>query len=499
MVKFKYWPNDSVRVDANKLQCKVIGEGGNLGFTHKSRIEFALNGGLISTDFIDNAGGVDCSDHEVNIKILLNLVTQKTKLSTKERNTLLASMTDEVANLVLNNNYMQALSLSILESRGVPRTREYMRVIRNLESKGLLNREIEFLPSDLEVEERVKQNIGLTRPEIATILSYSKIDLFNALLDSEVLKDKYLQRDLIHYFPKPLQKKYAKFIPQHRLNREIIANQVGNDIINRMGPAFMQRLGDETGSSTNILIKSYLCARDVYGLTAIWQDIRSLDGLVPTKEQYLMYVDSSNLLKHATRWMLSEVNEKTNIQTVIEKYQSGLKKLYTQIPKILSKEQKVAYLQLRKKYIELGLHDRAAKRIASTRFMQSNLDIVSVALKQKTEVNEVASTYFKISESLNINWLQESIINLNARGRWQAMARNSLRDQTYLLHKELTNRVLAQKNNVKKTKLESWKSSHQERINYLASMLKNMQDSNTIDFSSITVVIQEMNKLLEGK
>ncbi len=491
--------NDNVRVNANELICRVIGEGGNLGFTHKSRIEFSLNGGFISTDFIDNAGGVDCSDHEVNIKILLNLVASKSKLTTRERTKLLASMTNDVADLVLDNNYMQALSLSILESRGLPRTREYMRVIRNLESKGLLNRKIEFLPTENEVEERLKTGNGLSRPEIATILSYSKIDLFNSLLVSDVLEDNYLQKDLINYFPTALQKKYSKYIPQHRLSREIIANQVGNAVINRMGPAFMQRLGDETGTSTTVLIKSYLSARDVFELPTVWEGIKSLDGLVPANKQYAMYVDSSNLLKHATRWMLSEVTEKTNIQSVIDKYQSGLKKLYTQIPKVLSKEQKMAYSELREKYIELGLKDRVAKRIASTRFMQSALDIVDVSLKQKTEVSEVALTYFKISESLDINWLQESIINLKANGRWQAMARNSLRDQTYLLHKEITNRVLSQKKTTKLSQLEKWVGTHQERINYLASMLKNMQDSNATDFSSITVVIQEMNKLLEGK
>ena len=491
--------NDSVRVNADELICRVIGEGGNLGFTHKSRIEFSLNGGFISTDFIDNAGGVDCSDHEVNIKILLNLVANKSKLSTPARTKLLASMTDEVADLVLDNNYMQALSLSILESRGLPRTREYMRVIRNLENKGLLNREIEFLPTDKEVEERLNKGNGLSRPEIATLLSYSKIDLFNSLLASDVLEDKYLQHDLMSYFPKILQKKYAKYIPQHRLSREIIANQVGNAIINRMGPAFMQRLGDETGTSTTKLIKAYLCARDVFDLNSVWSDIKKLDGEISATEQYKMYVDSNNLLKHVTRWMLQEVNEKTDIQKTIDKYKDGLKKLYSQIPKVLSKEQRNAYALLRDNYVQLGIKERTAKRIASTRFMQSALDIVSVGIKQKTEVNDAASIYFKISETLGLNWLQENIVGLKANGRWQAMARNSLRDQTYLLHKEITNKVLSQKKKPSQNLLEVWKSSNQERINYLAKMLKSMQDNSTPDFSSITVLIQEMNKLLEGK
>jgi len=489
--------NDSVRVNAKDLVCRVIGEGGNLGFTHKARIEFALSGGHISTDFIDNAGGVDCSDHEVNIKILLNLVAKKVKLSSSQRSKLLASMTDDVAKLVLNNNYMQSLSLSVLESRGLTRTREYMRVIRNLEQRKLLNREIEFLPSDNEVEERLKNGHGLTRPEIATILSYSKIAFYNSLLASNIPEDKYLQRDLLNYFPKVLQKRFAKYIPQHRLSREIIANQVCNDLINRMGPAFIQRLSDETGNSTDVLVKSYLCARDALEINSVWKTIQKLDGKIPSNKQYAMYVDTANLLKHATRWMLQVVNEKTNIQNVIDNFQEAVKKLYTQIPKVLSKDQKKAYTQLRTEYLKLGLNARMAKRIASTRFMQPALDIVSIASQQKSNVIDVASTYYKISDTLDLNWLHVNIVKLQAHGRWQAMARNSLREQTYLLHKEITNKVLSQKRKSANTPLELWKEKYAKHIKYLASMLESMQDSGTIDFSTVTVVIQEMNKFLD--
>jgi len=240
-----------------------------------------------------------------------------------------------------------------------------------------------------------------------------------------------------------------------------------------------------------------LCARDALEINSVWKTIQKLDGKIPSNKQYAMYVDTANLLKHATRWMLQVVNEKTNIQNVIDNFQEAVKKLYTQIPKVLSKDQKKAYTQLRTEYLKLGLNARMAKRIASTRFMQPALDIVSIASQQKSNVIDVASTYYKISDTLDLNWLHVNIIKLQAHGRWQAMARNSLREQTYLLHKEITNKVLSQKRKSANTPLELWKEKYAKHIKYLASMLESMQDSGTIDFSTVTVVIQEMNKFLD--
>ncbi|MBT8141462.1 MAG: NAD-glutamate dehydrogenase [Gammaproteobacteria bacterium] len=490
--------NDSVRVNASELQCKVIGEGGNLGFTHKSRIEFALNGGHISTDFIDNAGGVDCSDHEVNIKILLNQVINAGELGEEKRNSILAKMTSDVANLVLRNNYLQSLALSVLESRSIERTDEYMRVIRDLEQRGLLNREIEFLPNEIEIDERLKNNKkGLTRAEIATILSYSKIDLYNELLASDLVDEDYAQHELRGYFPKILKEKYSDLMPKHRLGREIIANQIANNLINRMGPAFIQRLHDETGNRISVIVKAYIIARDVFDSKDIWQQIENLDGKIPAKEQYRMYIDSTNLLKHATRWMAQEINEQTDIQASIDKFKDGVSELYIHFHKNLDKSQKKRFKKYRDHISSLGLNDRVAKRITSNSFMQTALDIVSVALDREIEVKDVARMYYDVGEALHLNWLHQQIVKLKAKGRWQAMARNSLRDHAYELHRVITNNVLGFPVTAKKKQLTQWLGLHGERVQHLDSIIRSMRDSKGADLSGITVLIQEIANVME--
>ncbi|HOU66861.1 MAG TPA: NAD-glutamate dehydrogenase, partial [Thermomonas sp.] len=241
--------NNGLRVDGNQLRCRMVGEGGNLGLTQLGRIEAALHGVLLNTDFIDNSAGVDTSDHEVNIKILLNAEVQKKKLKLADRNTLLASMTDEVAQLVLNDNYRQNQAISLMERMSVSRLGSKQHFIRTLESQGLLDRQIEFLPSDAELAERKARGQGLTRPELSVLLSYSKLVAFQQLLDSDVPEDAYLSKELERYFPQPLQAKYAKTMQQHRLKREIIATAVTNSTINRMGATFLLRMQEDSGRS----------------------------------------------------------------------------------------------------------------------------------------------------------------------------------------------------------------------------------------------------------
>jgi glutamate dehydrogenase len=489
--------NDSVRVNASELRCNVVGEGGNLGFTHKSRIEFALHDGHISTDFIDNAGGVDCSDHEVNIKILLSQAIKSGQLKSAARTKLLEKMTDDVAHLVLRNNYMQSLALSILETRKTDRTNEYMRVITNLEKRGLLNRQIEFLPTDIEIAERQKNGKSLTRAEMASILSYSKIDLFNELLNTEIPDEAYNRKELVEYFPKALQDKFSGSMSKHRLSREIVANQMSNSIINRMGPAFIRRLHSETGNRFSVVVKAYIIAKDVFDLENIWQQIENLDGVIPAKEQYRMYIESSNLLKHTTRWMTQEIHEHSDIQKYVDKFTEKVAELYKIFPKNLDKAQKKKYKKYRVHLSSLGVNDRTAKRISSISYMQSALDIVTVAIDKERTVKEVASTYFSIGEELKLNWLHQEIVKLKAKGRWQAMARNSLRDQAYQLHRLITYNVIGFPVTHKKNQTDQWLILHTERVQHLLEMIEAMRRGKGSDLSSITVLIQEIATVMD--
>ena len=281
--------NDAIRADGREVRAKVIGEGGNLGCTQRGRVEYAQSGGpekaggRINTDFIDNSAGVNTSDLEVNIKILLADVARKGRLTRAARDKLLASMTDEVAALVLRNNYLQSQAISVLEQRAPERLTEYQSLIRALERGGHLNRAIEFLPDDEEFPERRKQRLGLTRPELAVVLAYSKIWLSNHLLDSDLPDDPYFASEVQRYFPTPMRKRYAREIPRHRLHREIIATATTNSLVNRMGPVFVTRAQEDTDADPAAIARAYTIAREIFSMRALWADIEALDNRVPAE------------------------------------------------------------------------------------------------------------------------------------------------------------------------------------------------------------------------
>jgi glutamate dehydrogenase len=277
--------NNALRVNGRELRAKVVGEGGNLGFTQRGRIEAAQHGVLLNTDFIDNSAGVDTSDHEVNIKILLNDAVQRGELSFDQRNTQLAAMTDEVERLVLSDNYRQNQAITVMEHMSAQRLGSNAHFIRTLEEEGLLDRQIEFLPSESELAERKARHQGLTRPELSVLLSYSKIKLFQQLLDSDVPEDPYLSQELVRYFPEPLRKTYAANMQRHRLKREIIATVVTNSMVNRMDATFVLRMQEDTGQSPAAIAKAYSAVREIVASRDIWAQIEALDGKVAEEVQ----------------------------------------------------------------------------------------------------------------------------------------------------------------------------------------------------------------------
>ncbi len=314
--------NDAIRVNGGELRCKVVAEGGNLGLTQLGRIEYALSGGKINTDAIDNSAGVDCSDHEVNIKILLNSVVAEGRMSGEQRNKLLAEMTDEVGALVLRDNYFQTQSLSVRERMPLdPQTR----FIKYLEKAGKLNREIEFLPSDEELASRKAAKIGLTSPERAVLLAYSKIMLYDELLASKVPNDPYISTALVRYFPAPLRERYREQMERHPLKREIIATHVTNEMINRVGSTYVYRMQEETGARTPDVVRAYLLTREIFDFVSFWQALEALDNKVPDAVQSDMLIDSERLMTRATLWFLRYQNLKDDIAKTVEHFASGVK------------------------------------------------------------------------------------------------------------------------------------------------------------------------------
>src|SRR5580698_8480729 len=354
--------NDAVRINGMELKAKVVGEGGNLGFSQRGRVEYALAGGRINTDFIDNSAGVNTSDVEVNIKIVLNPLVQAGKLTRGDRNKLLVRMTNEVAALVLRNNYLQGQAISVLELHAGPRLAEYQHLIRSLERSGDLNRTLEFLPSDDELAERRKNGTSLTRPELAILLAYSKIWLNSHLLASNVPEDPYLSSELERYFPAPVRERFPKAIDQHRLRREIIATATTNSLVNRMGPTFVPRAQEDTGAEPAQIARAYTAAREIFGMRDLWAQIEALDNKVPAKLQYETAFQTSRLLRHMTYWLLAQRKRELQVDAAVAEFGSGVRELEAQIGQVLIVPWRERFEENRTQYVTDGLPQELATR-----------------------------------------------------------------------------------------------------------------------------------------
>src|ERR1700732_2183103 len=435
--------NDAVRIDARDLNCKVIGEGGNLGLSQLGRIEFARRGGRLNTDFIDNSAGVNCSDVEVNLKILLNGAVRAKESARAARDRLLVQMTDEVAQLVLRNNYLQSQAISTSEFQAKERLSESAYVIRALERSGDLNRSLEFLPTEEEIAERRKAGEGLTRPELAITLSYGKIWLYRALIHSNVPEDPYLSAELKRYFPVPVQKRFAARLRRHRLRREIIATAITNSLINRMGPVFPVRAQDDAGADPAAIARAYSIAREVFAARYIWTQIEALDNRIPAAVQYTTTYQTTRLLRHMTYWLLENRRNDLSIERAVSRYAAKVTELFHELSGVLGVTQKARMSALRSQLVEQHVPEPLAARIASLEELHSALDLVEVAMAARVRIGYAAKAYFDLGERIGLTWIKEQIESLTAEGHWQAVARGTLRDNLYELQRKITGAVLA--------------------------------------------------------
>ena len=324
--------NDAVESEWDELRCRVVGEGGNLGFTQRGRIEYALDGGRIYMDAIDNSAGVDCSDHEVNIKILLDAIVENGDMTVKQRNELLAQMTEEVGELVLKDNYQQTQAIDHALALARPMVDVHARYIHALEQSGRLNRELEFLPGDEELGERRSNGVGLTTPELAILLSYTKITLYKELLGSDAPENPYLSRELERYFPTPLRERFREQMREHRLHREITATHVTNSMVNRCGPSFAFRIGEETGAAGPEIARAYTAAREIFDMRTLWAGIEALDNRVDAKTQTRMFLEARKLVERATRWLLRNRRSPLDIEATISHFSEGAEELARRVP-----------------------------------------------------------------------------------------------------------------------------------------------------------------------
>ncbi len=486
--------NNGLRVNGGELRCKMVGEGGNLGLTQLGRIEAALHGVLLNTDFIDNSAGVDTSDHEVNIKILLNGEVQKKKLSMPERNKLLAAMTDEVAALVLNDNYRQNQALSLMQRMSLSRLGSKQHFIRTLESQGLLDRQIEFLPSDSEIAERKARRIGLTRPELSVLLSYSKIVLFQQLLDSDVPEDPYLSKELVRYFPAPLQKKYAKSMEQHRLKREIIATAVTNSMVNRMGATFTLRMTEDTGRSPGEVAKAFTITRETLDARELWAQIDALDGKLPESVQVDALQTIWNLQRSMTRWLLSRPGAIPAITTAVERYHDGFREIRAGSG-ILPAAMRPAYDASFADWKEKGLPEALAKQLAALPYLEWCCDIIEVARARRLKPVDVARAHFRLGDALKLPWLYAQIDTLAVDGRWHAVARGSLRDELATQQRLLTMQVLDTPGANADAKVKAWIERDDASLRFTLAMLAELAAQKSLDYPTASVAVRRLSML----
>jgi glutamate dehydrogenase len=430
--------NDAVRVDAEQLRCKVVGEGGNLGFTQRGRIAFAQKGGRINTDFIDNSAGVDCSDHEVNIKILLGAVVDAGDMTTKQRDQLLAEMTDEVGGLVLRNNVLQVQAISLAEAHPAAVLDSQAAFIRRLEARGRLNRELEVLPDDETLARRRQAGQGLFRPEVAVLTAYAKMALYDELLASELPDDPYLLRDLVKYFPRPLRKRFREPIAQHRLRREIIATLVANSMVNRGLGEFVSELGEQTGRSITAIARAYIVARDTFGLVPLLGQLELLAGRIAAPELMSLLGEARLALARGTEWFLRNLPAPIDVKASVERFKVGIASLLDKLDLALAAADRERLAHSVSEHRDRGIEAESAWRLATLPYLAPACEVVRVADVVGTEVVTAGATYFALDARLHLDRLRERVERTGPRNHWERAALAGLYEDLVDEHRRLT-------------------------------------------------------------
>ncbi|REL35777.1 NAD-glutamate dehydrogenase [Thalassotalea euphylliae] len=486
--------NDALRINGSELQAKVVGEGGNLGLTQLGRIEYAANGGRINADSVDNVGGVDCSDNEVNIKILLNGLVQSGDLTVKQRNKLLYDMTDEVSEIVLKDCYDQTHSLSITAMRGADQLKEQTRFIHELERDGKLDRALEFIPNDDEIAERLAQGNGLTRPELSVLLAYSKMVLKEDLVCEEITSNPYHDRLLIGAFPGLLQEKYSAQMQDHPLRAEIIATKLANKLGNDMGFNFVNRMQEETGASVAEVANCYTMASEVFEMGAVWQDIAALDNKIETSVQTEMLFQLRRNVRRATRWFLRHRDKGMDIQQAIDFYRPTFDALAKNLSKYMAADEVEQLVHVESGLVKSGVPKKTAKRISQLSTLFSVMDIAEIAAIDGRSIEFVAELYFKLGDRLDLHWFLDQITAQPVANHWQALARASFREELDWQQRAIT--IVALKVDAKSKNsddlLEQWFEQSAQPLERWRHILADFRMSPTHEFAKFSVALREL-------
>jgi glutamate dehydrogenase len=440
--------NDAIRVDGADLRCRMVAEGGNLGLTQRGRIEYALAGGLINTDAIDNSAGVDCSDHEVNIKILLHDVMTSTGMTLEERNALLASMTDEVAE--------QAL---------------------------------EFLPTDKQIAERQASGTGLTTPEFAVLLAYTKTTNIELLERSNLPDDPYLEPELFRYFPRPLQERFAEQIGRHRLRREIIATQLGNQMVNISGISFDHRMTEDSGVGVVEISRAWVAARDIVDAVALWDEIDALGSDVRIDVQIDLFLELRRMLEHVVLWLLRHQRPPIDIAATVEHYRPLVRRLVSGADDVIVGRMRDLSFAREAGRLALGVPERLAQRASQWPVLHTFLDVIDLATDRRIDPSGVARAYWQLFDIVDGGWLWDAINSLPRSDRWQTQARYALRDDLLAVMDDITNDALHLGT------VDTWRSSNERILARTSAMLTELRRLETQDVTTLTVALRQLRNL----
>ncbi|MDX3694002.1 NAD-glutamate dehydrogenase [Streptomyces europaeiscabiei] len=492
--------NDAIRVDGRDLRVQVVGEGGNLGLTQLGRIEFAQTGGRVNTDAIDNSAGVDTSDHEVNIKILLNGLVTDGDMTVKQRNKLLAEMTDEVGHLVLRNNYAQNTAIANALAQSPDMLHAQQRFMRHLVREGHLDRALEFLPSDRQIRERLNTAQGLTGPETAVLLAYTKITVAEELLHTSLPDDAYLRKLLHAYFPVALGERFPEHIDSHPLSREIVTTLLVNDTVNTGGTSFLHRLREETGASLEEIVRAQTASRAIFGSGEVWDGVEGLDNTVDAAVQTRIRLHSRRLVERGTRWLLNNRPQPLQLTETIAFFSEGVHLVWGELPKLLRGADLEWYQKIYDELTGAGVPEELATRVAGFSSAFPTLDIVAVADRVGRTPMEVAEVYYDLADRLSITQLMDRIIDLPRADRWQSMARAAIREDLYAAHASLTAEVLSAGNgsSTPEQRFKVWEQKNAALLGRARTTLEEIQGSDAFDLANLSVAMRTMRTLLRS-
>jgi glutamate dehydrogenase len=486
--------NDLIRVTGADLRCKVVGEGANLGMTQRGRIEAAMRGVRLNTDAIDNSAGVNTSDIEVNVKIALTRPQREGRLTGDARNALLADMTDDVAALVLRNNYLQPLSISLAERQGVGYIGFHQRLMQSLEAKSLLDRAVEYLPDDKELDERRRRSVGLTRPELAVLLAYAKLALKDELLESDVPDDPYLAREINRYFPDPLVERFPDALRHHRLCRDIIATQLANSIINRGGPPFVVRNEDQTGASAANIATAFAAVRDSYGMTALNAEIDALDNEIAGRLQLDLYAAVQRLLRDRVVWFLRNVDLSKGLAGLIAHYSKGIAAVEATLDRVLTRDELTTRDDRAAELAAAGVPGALARRLAGLHWLTAAPDIVLVAERTGAEIADVAATYFAAQSFFKLDRIARAAREINVSDYFDRLALDRALDSIGDAQRRLAAAMTAGEASGQ-TAVEAWVATRAADVHRIRAAVHEIADSG-LTLSKLSVAASLLGDLV---